>query len=93
VLDASRARFADGEADVLGGLAAYFELIAEAGYGAPCGGEILGDGGQEEFETRNHTRVSPLRRGRTPNPSIEARRASANGLAAASPPQSESADT
>ena len=74
VLDARRARLADGEADVTGGLAVDVEVLAEAADRASSSGDVRGYGGQKQVESRGHAGISPLRRARIPNHSIEGHR-------------------
>ena len=74
VLHAGRARLADGEPDVTGGVARDVEVLAQAADRAASGGDVLGNGGQKQVEGRGHAGISPLRCARIPNHSIEVRR-------------------
>ena len=68
VLDARRARLADGEADVTGGLAVDVEVLAEAADRASSSGDVRGHGGQKQVESRGHAGYIPAAPCANPEP-------------------------
>ena len=68
VLDARRARLADGEADVTGGLAVDLEVLAEAADRASSSGDVRWYGGQKQVESRGHAGYIPAAPCANPEP-------------------------